>query len=207
LNLNFDKGGVSLTMKGGDIVHADHIFSTLPAHALAPLVPSLQEKLVKIPFATVAVVNLGYRCSVLDKKGFGYLIPSREKEQILGVVWDSSVFPEQNRNPHQTRLTVMIGGVRMPEVENLAEHELIDIAVEALKRHLGIAAPPDAAHVFLARSAIPQYQVGHGNLLSQIVDAAPKNFSCLGSSYRGVSVNDLIKESISHNMDCFLNMK
>ena len=39
--------------------------------------------------SSVAVVNLGYHKSPLTVKGFGYLIPSREKEPVLGATWDS----------------------------------------------------------------------------------------------------------------------
>ncbi len=39
------------------------------------------------------VVNLVYPGQVLPMDGFGYLVPGTEKEDILGVVFDSCVFP------------------------------------------------------------------------------------------------------------------
>ena len=39
------------------------------------------------------VVNLVYESDVLPMAGFGYLVPSHAPEHILGVVFDSCVFP------------------------------------------------------------------------------------------------------------------
>ena len=41
------------------------------------------------------MVNLVYPGKVLPMDGFGYLVPAHEPELILGVVFDSCVFPEQ----------------------------------------------------------------------------------------------------------------
>jgi oxygen-dependent protoporphyrinogen oxidase len=41
------------------------------------------------------VVNLVYQGNVLPTNGFGYLVPDQEDEAILGVVFDSCVFPSQ----------------------------------------------------------------------------------------------------------------
>ena len=41
------------------------------------------------------VINLVYPGKVLPMDGFGYLVPAHEPELVLGVVFDSCVFPEQ----------------------------------------------------------------------------------------------------------------
>jgi len=43
----------------------------------------------------VAVVNVEYTGNVLNRDpAFGFLIPSSQKEPILGVIFDSSAFPQ-----------------------------------------------------------------------------------------------------------------
>src|SRR5262249_33184471 len=110
-------GSAKVLLENGTSFEADHIFSAIPSTSLAALFgeshKELHQLLLGIPLASVVVVNFGFHRKVLKKKGFGYLIPSFEQEEILGVVWDSSVFPQQNLLPEETRLTVMIGGVRM----------------------------------------------------------------------------------------------
>ena len=61
-------------------------------------------------------MNLCFAGDVLPVDGFGYLVPTWEKSNVLGVVFDSCAFPRQgatNANAdcsNTTRLTVMIGG-------------------------------------------------------------------------------------------------
>ncbi|MBA3817229.1 MAG: protoporphyrinogen oxidase, partial [Parachlamydiaceae bacterium] len=103
-------GEIEVFLADGKNLRADRVFIALPAEATISLLkhsfPSMQTSLPEVSTASVAVVNLGWSQSVLKYSGFGYLIPSREQEKILGVVWDSSVFPQQNSSNSQTRLTV-----------------------------------------------------------------------------------------------------
>lgn len=194
-----------LTVKtlGGEIHEADQVFLAIPALAAARLVekesPSLSHEMSQTPYASVAIANLGWEQHVLPHEGFGYLVPFSEQQKILGVVFDSSVFPEQNSGNKQTRLTVMMGGMRHSEMINESPCKLQDNALHALKRHLGITAPPDAIHVTLARNAIPQYEVGHHERLVRIVQGINKTFpsrlTLLGSAWHGVAVNDCIAEA------------
>ncbi len=112
----------------------------------------------KHPSASMAVVNIGYRKKVLPVSGFGYLVPSSENEPIMGCVFDSEIFPQQNNHPEETRLTVMLGGVEQPEM--LDHPDLIGLVQKTLYRHMGIKKDPDAASITLCRDAIPQYRVG-----------------------------------------------
>lgn len=193
--------GAHISLTTGEQIEADHLISAIPALSLAPLLLSchstLSERLKTIPYATLMVVNLGYRKKVLKSEGFGYLIPSQEKESILGCVWDSCVFPQQNACEDETRLTVMIGGTRYPEVETYSEKQGREIALEAMQDHLGIEAEPDVAYVRLARKAIPQYEVGHQQLLSSLRHQLA-SLPCLtltGNSFDGVSINDRVAQA------------
>lgn len=196
-SLSFADDGVHIRLAGGEEVIADQVYSTLPAHVLAHLLPDplIQELLQQIPSQSVSAVHFGYSGGVLNKKGFGYLVPSGEKASILGVVWDSCVFPQQNRFPEETRLTVMIrNGDR-------TEASLIKCAAKALKDHLGIEIAPCASATTIAHQAIPQYLVGHSLRLRQLeehVHALYPQLTLHGSSFYGVSVNDCVN-SIRQN--------
>lgn len=166
---------------------ADHVISALPAHALGSLLakdhPEIAQLLTSFQNQSITVVNLGYRKKIIEKEGFGYLIPSLENEEILGTVFDSSVFPEQSPG---TRLTVMIKG----QVENP-----VDVALRSLYKHLGVQGVPDSFYVHHARQAIPQYTLGHTDKVLEIEELIHKkqlSLSVLGSAFKGVSVNDCI---------------
>ena len=170
-------------IESADQIDADQICSTLPAHALAKIYPDLSEKFEKLPFASLAVVGLVYDNPVRKPQGFGYLIPSKENQQILGCVFDSDVFSQQNSGK-ETRLSVMMHGCEKPD------EEIINVAKENLARHLGITSEPVVASVSRADRAIPQYPVGHHRLVAEL-DQLPR-LTLLGISFRGVSVNDCI---------------
>lgn len=190
---------VEIELSNGLTLEADHLFSTIPAYALAPLVAPLHQALssllADIPTVSLALVSLGYHRSVLPKKGFGYLVPTREKEKILGVVWDSSVFPQQNQIPEETRLTVMMGGEHMPHMIRFSEQELKAMALNAISSHLGIETVPDAISVTVAKSAIPQYVIGHARKVTALETTLSRvvpNMTLSGHSFYGISVNDCI---------------
>lgn len=185
---------------------AEHIISALPAKALAPLLPSssscepLARLLQQVTTVTVAVVSLEYEGSVLPVTGFGHLLPSSEDPGLLGVVYDSVFFPQHNSpGPESTRLTVMMGGAWFQEVfgdpDHVSEDTLLSRAVSAVRQHLGVEQSPRWSSVAVHRDCIPQYYEGHTRRVEQMRSFIRDHrlpLSLVGSSYDGVSVNDVI---------------
>lgn len=180
-------------------LHADHLFSAIPAQAFGALIEPHDSRLAKLlkknHNTSLITVSIGYKKSLLKESGFGYLIPSKEREPILGMIWDSSVFPQQNNNKNETRLTVMLGGEHQPEALKLKDEEIHVIVAGVLEKHLGIREKPDAFVIKRAINAIPQYSVGHSQHIQTIIDQTRKlsnRITLLGISYNGVGVNDCI---------------
>uniref|UniRef100_A0A3Q3MQL4 Protoporphyrinogen oxidase n=1 Tax=Labrus bergylta TaxID=56723 RepID=A0A3Q3MQL4_9LABR len=179
------------------VVSADHIISALPAKALSSALPPSCQPIIKqlqdISTVTVAVVNLEYEG--LWSPG-SFLRGSRSAR----VVYDSVPFPEHNRpEGHTTRLTVMMGGAWFQEVfgdpESVTEDDLLARATEGVQKHLGVTSAPSWSRVVLQRDCIPQYYLGHFQRVESIRSFIKKNnlpLSLIGSSYDGVSVNDVI---------------
>jgi len=94
-----------VTTSDGATLVADHVVSALPPPALARLLePSaapadaaIRQDLAAVAAVDVAVVNLNYDRRVMPFEGFGYLVPSWEPSDVLGVIFDSSAFPGQSR--------------------------------------------------------------------------------------------------------------
>lgn len=203
--LRFHAKGIDVTVANGQKLRADHLFSTLPAWALTPLIsphhPGLAKQLASIEYASLVTISLGYHSPVLKEQGFGYLIPGKEKEKILGMVWDSSAFPQQNQNPEETRITVMLGGSKNPETYALSNQECLTLARDALSKHLNIQEEPTAIHIERARQAIPQYIVGHTQKVASINKLAGElspRLTLLGSAFGGISLCERIAEAKKH---------
>lgn len=202
IGLKAHEEGINIQLDDGEILACNHLFCTIPSHELVSLFnnESVKACLNNIPFASVAAVNLGYNKNVLKSEGFGYLVPSNEKEKILGVVWDSSAFSKQNTHPNQTRLTVMIGGSRFESFEQHNAESFKTIAIEAVSRQMNINSEPDAIQIKIAKHAIPQYLIGHqANLthLRQLTAQFSPHITLLGNSFQDISVNECISASVS----------
>jgi oxygen-dependent protoporphyrinogen oxidase len=146
LNCPAEKISEREVFAGGKTWQADQVISALPP---------------PFPSRSLWVVHLAFAGDVLLKKGFGYLIPTQERESVMGVVFDSAIFPAQNRSA-ETRLTVMI---------RAEEKEPLTAALSALSRHLHIQTQPLYASHHLAQNAIPQFEVGCGYRGGLSVDA------------------------------------
>lgn len=207
--LVFKEKGVEVFLENGRKIETDRVISTLPAFALGPLLagyPGLSASLQTLRYATVTVVNLGFRSSVLPFKGFGYLVPSQVGSPVLGCIWDSSIFPQQNQGEQQTRLTVMLGGMHHPEMGKMAEHMVVERALQALHQQLKISCCPDVIQVKKAEAAIPQYELGYEkwkNELQERVSHLSPFFLLSGSGFAGVSINDCVAEARKNSEGLF----
>lgn len=111
--VNFNPDGKVTVSWPNEQMIVDHVISGIPAQTLASIIPKdwgeLASELKNIQSTTVGVVNLEYEGSVVPIKGFGYLVPSSEPLQVLGIIFDSCAFPENDRRGRKTtRITVSI---------------------------------------------------------------------------------------------------
>ena len=203
-----DKGGyrLSVVKKGGAAEEKifDKVIVCTPSYVMAEMFKELSGKIVselnKIPYAPVTVVALGFNKSELNQplNGFGFLIPSRENKDILGCLWTSSIFAHR-ANEGKVLLTVMIGGMKKPELVKKSDDELIDITLRELKSTMGISARPVFQNIYTHEKAIIQFHVGHEKISNQIKEELKKfNGIYLGcNTYGGIGVDGAIKNSVA----------
>lgn len=169
---------------GGKTFDADLVLSALSG----PLIASLTDLSFNLAQRSLWVFNFCYSGNVLPKKGFGYLVPTKEKEILLGMIWDSSIFPNQN-GPNKTCITAMM------------REGNIDSLKEAIFRHLSIDAEPAHVSSYLASNAIPQFDVGYFKRLDRFKAEVQKKFPnlrLLGNYLQSPSVESCI--SIAKNI-------
>lgn len=200
VRLDIDSKQAVIWLKTGQRIDVDQVISTLPAYALSAIWPqnsSFSEMLSSINYASVVILNIGFDRKVLHQQGFGYLISSMFGLKALGCVWDSCVFPQQS-GENQTRLALMLGGSRHPDVEFLSEAELIEAAGRILKTHMKIDIEPQTIQIFRANRAIPQFEVGFAQKKREMERIRSSLFPRLtmgGSAWSGVSINDCVAYS------------
>ncbi|MBI3900517.1 MAG: protoporphyrinogen oxidase, partial [Chlamydiia bacterium] len=176
----FEGNGIVIN---GTFYTADLIFSALPLPVIGRLTglwPHAQAK-------DLTIAHLAYKGVKLPKSGFGYLVPSKEKEMLLGMVWESSLFREQGP-PNTTRVTGIIreGG--------------IEVLKSAMVRHLSIHDEPIFEAVHHVQEAIPQFSVGYWRQLEQFQKEVKQTFPnvwLLGNYLGSPSVEGCIVEAMN----------
>ncbi|OTF80321.1 protoporphyrinogen oxidase-like protein [Euroglyphus maynei] len=178
-----------------DKIKVDHCFSSIPAIHLGSLIEKdqLKSTLLSIKTVHMAVVCMKFDSEIIPSDmGFGFLVPASENSNILGVTFDSCIFPER-----QTKLTVMLGGYMFEKLfghpDQVDHQRIIDISRQALKTYMKIDDEPSQVHVAIHSDCIPQYTVGHQRRLRKIEQEIQNlPLSLLGASYYGFSVPDTI---------------
>lgn len=178
----------------------DQVVLATPAYVtrrlVADLDPRLAELVGEIDYAPISIVGFGYRNLAHPLDGFGLLTTSGAGQEILGVLWDSVIFPD--RAPAGAKsLRVMIGGLRQPELALCDDSDLVEIAQRGVAETMGVTDDPDVTFVQRWERGIPSYAVGHLERITRMDDrlAAHPGLHLNGNAYRGVGINDCVENS------------
>ena len=191
--------GWEVELASGEKLETELVVSAAPAHALCellrPMDRDLAELFAGIPYSSMNVICCGYARERItrDLDGFGYLIPRKEGRNILGTLWDSSIFPQRAPEGH-VLLRSMMGGATNPEASRLDDDEVLARTVADLRDIMGITAKPDFIRIFRHSQAIPQYLSGHARRLAAIAERLrihPGLF-VTGNALYGVGLNDCV---------------
>lgn len=189
--------------RGGRLLTRQLALAIPPAASAALLVdvldPAALAALRDIPSIPIAVVMTGYaspRPFRHPVRGFGFLVPTRERRRILGTIFCASTFPGQAPNG-KTLLRTLLGGARHPHLVQLPDHELLSLVRQELDACLGGDPHPELVHIVRHAEAIPQYTLGHASRVATIQRgvAAVPGLYLLGNGYSGVAVNACVTEA------------
>jgi len=152
----------------------------------------------RIEYAPVAVVAAGYRLDQIQQpnKGFGFLVPRSEGLHVLGTVWNSSLFP--GRAPEgMACFTSFAAGATDPALLELSDVEITQIICGEVQRVLRITGNPAITHIHRYARAIPQYNLGHSEAVSELkalVSAIPGLFLA-GNYLSGPSIGACVEQA------------
>lgn len=160
-------------------------------------VPELATRLRAFHRAPTQIVYLGYPESAVPDAvdGFGFLVAKGEELRVLGVVFESVVWPGRAPEGH-VLLRCIFGGGRDPGTAALDDAQLIETARRDVGAVLGAKGAPTHASVVRWTRGVAQYPVGHRDHVRLAVTAARTHRIALaGADYRGPGVNDLVADA------------
>ncbi len=187
--------GEKVSCDGDALILSTPAFFT--ADLFLPFSSALSNCLQKIFYAPICMVYLGLDRKAIEHPldGFGCLIPEREGFELLGSLWNSTLFP--NRSPQGfISMTNFLGGSRKPGVLDYPDERVKQVVLKELKHLVGLKGIPHFVKIIRYPRAIPQYQMGHKDRISQMEELL-KPFPGIflsGNYLRGVSVADCIQQ-------------
>jgi oxygen-dependent protoporphyrinogen oxidase len=144
-----------------------------PAKIAEQILPGISDEFIplfsRIEYAPVAVVSACYRRDQMlqPPDGFGFLVPRDEKLRVLGTVFNSGLFA--GRAPEGTVcFTSFAGGATDPHLCEMGEGEITETICAEVARVLGIKGKPIATSLHLYARALPQYNLGHTQIVKSL---------------------------------------
>ncbi len=178
----------------GDWIDARAVVLACPAWEASRLVRPLDGELAAllegVVYNSSMTVALGYERAKIahPMRGFGFLIPRRERRRMVACTWVGNKFP--HRVPEGlAMLRCFLGGESAESDEALAE-----VVGEELREIMGITAAPRFARVSRWPRSMAQYTVGHAArvaLIAARVDRLP-GLALAGNGYHGIGVPDCV---------------
>jgi protoporphyrinogen/coproporphyrinogen III oxidase len=191
------------TPRGEERIEAERLVLAVSPHAagsiLSRLNPAFTAEFHSFEYAPVAVASLGYRISDVghNLEGFGFLVPRSAGLNILGTVWNSSLFP--NRAPEAyVLLTSFLGGATNPEVTSKSPEELAVLVHREISPLLSIRNQPVFSNVTIWPRALPQYNLGHLERIAAIekLRAAFPGLHFAGNYLHGPAIGSCIDHAL-----------
>lgn len=201
ISIQKSSSGYRVTASSGSFEAPEIVFA-LPAYHVAPMVKELSSdlsnKLQKVFYPPVGVIFLGYRIDQFrtPPEGFGGLIPTKERRNILGIIFSSSNFPDRAPEGHLL-FTIVMGGAKHPEIGEWEEEIILETAMAEARDLLKPNGEPAFRHLAVWRHAIPQYNVGYGAILNAIdrTEAQYPGMYFIGNYRGGISMGACIKNA------------
>ncbi|WP_457565172.1 protoporphyrinogen oxidase [Caldithrix abyssi] len=177
----------------------ERVVISVPTYVQAKILNSILKEraalLADVLHPPIAVVFMGCKrddvAHALD--GFGFLLPAKEKKQILGSIFSSTIFPQ--RAPQgKVAFTTFVGGMRNPDNALKDDEEIKELVLKDLNDLVGLHGQPVLTRIRRWPRAIPQYTLGYKKIQA-LFDELEQEFSGLffaGNFRRGISVGDSV---------------
>lgn len=159
---------------GGHEFRSRHVVTTVGAYELPNLLPFIPEEelrpISQLFYAPIIQVCVGIRdAGNLVYPAFGGLVPSKEKKQVLGILFPSECFT--GRAPEGGALySYFMGGARHQDYLQKSDEEIRKMVLDAF--HTMLKYPnniePDMIRIFRHEHAIPQYGVDSGERFAAV---------------------------------------
>lgn len=186
---------------GPEALNFDAIICAAPAAVASRLLKEIQPQaaslLAHIPYASSVVAAMIVNRSDLRARtdGFGLIVPRAERRPTLAISYSSNKYA--GRVPEgEILLRLFFGGALAPEVVDLPDSEIEQIALREMKEILGWQASRTNWQAIIRwPNAMPQYLLGHLQRLDELRSELQEfpSLQLCGAAYSGVGIPQCVR--------------
>lgn len=199
-----DSNGWLVFCADNSMYKADYLVLSTPAQVAGTLLNDvhslLSMRLQQIPRSSAIILNLLYDRAAIKHplNGFGFVVPKTEGRLISACSFSSIKFDCRADND-KVVVRIFTGGQLKAEAMSMTDAELIAHCHHELQSILQIEGRPLMHMVSRHPEAIPQYLLGHSQLLYDIQKdlLLTPGLELIGNSYNGVGLPDCIRSANS----------
>lgn len=196
--------GWNVTFDDGTSESCDALICALPAYETARLLadtdPTMAGRVRAIRYHSVATVTMAFASEALPAlpRATGFVVPRVEGRKVMAVTLTTQKYA--GRAPQgATVLRAFAGGAFAPELARAPDDALSAVVRDEIRDLLGIRSEPTLELVKRWPSALPEYAVGHRELVAAIRRDAARigALAVAGNAYDGAGIPDCIRSARS----------
>ena len=176
---------------------ADAVLVATPAFVAADLLggiaPAAAAALRRIPYVSTGVLALAYPEGTGERlpEASGFVVP-RGRAAMLACTFLSRKWPDRAFGGRAV-LRCFLGGAGAEDLLDVPDDEIVEGVGRQLAAVLDLPPLPEVWALVRWPRAMPQYEVGHEELLRGVAEALPPGIFVVGPAYGGAGVADVVR--------------
>lgn len=191
----------TILLANGETIVADHVVMAIPNEGVQHLLKdeSLNPYFNQFSTASAITIYLGFDVpdAVLPADGTGFIVSHNADLRCNAATWTSRKWKHTSADSKLlVRLFYKSNNPEYEELRAMSEDELADVALEDVRKSLGIEEKPVVVNVTKWIDQMPKYDLAHHEALNDLTTALEKNYpnvSLAGCSYFGVGIGACIQ--------------
>jgi len=200
-SVNKQENDYSVTLTDDTVIEADHVVLALPNEAVQSLLTdeTLNRYFEQFNTASAITIYLGF--DVPDNKlpadGTGFIVSHNSDVICNAATWTSRKWKHTSANEQLlVRLFYKSINPAYEKLRRMTDEELAVVALEDVRKSLGIEEKPNVVNVSRWIDQMPKYDLAHREALQGLLQELETNYpnlSIAGCSYFGVGIGACIQ--------------
>ncbi|OXS56725.1 protoporphyrinogen oxidase [Bacillus sp. V-88] len=200
-NLQMSADKYELTLKGHENIQADAVIFATPHDVTQQILnrATLNEDFNTLRNSSLISIYLGFNVpdEELPADGTGFIVSKGSEVKCDACTWTSRKWKHTSRNHNLlVRLFYKSSNAHYGQLKHLEEDELTKVALDDIKKSVGINADPISVEVTNWKDLMPNYHLSHNQAvqaLEKVITTEMPRVKLAGASYYGVGIGACIQ--------------